>query len=97
MVSGQFSLKSESVNLAALLGGVACHSDMTPQHVNDVLKELRDGSTRIVVSTTILGVALNVPSISDVIHFGYPWDFLSYIQESIEQDAFVTKWPGLPS
>jgi hypothetical protein len=74
--------KSESVNLAALLRGVACHSDMTPQQVNDVSKKLQDASTRIVVSMTILGVALNVPSISDMIHFGYPWDFLLYIQES---------------
>jgi superfamily II DNA/RNA helicase len=74
--------KAECASLANFLGGIACHSDLSPQQVTDVLTELRVGSTRIVVSTTILGVSLNVPSISDVIHFGYPWDFLSYTQES---------------
>jgi Lhr-like helicase len=74
--------QSESTRLANLLGGVACHSDLTPQQIDNVLRELRVGSIRIVVATTILGVALNVPSISHVIHFGYPWDFLSYTQES---------------
>jgi superfamily II DNA helicase RecQ len=74
--------KPESISLATYLGGIACHSDLIDGEVNEVLQQLRDGSTRIVVSTTILGVSLNVPSISDVIHFGYPWDYLSYTQES---------------
>lgn len=74
--------QSESISLASLLGGVACHSDLTPQRIDIILGDLRVGSIRIVVATTILGVALNVPSISHVIHFGYPWDFLSYTQES---------------
>jgi len=74
--------QAESISLANILGGVACHSDLTPEQMDDILRQLRVGSIRVVVSTTILGVALNVPSISHVIHFGYPWDFLSYTQES---------------
>jgi hypothetical protein len=74
--------KEEAKGFADDLYGTACHSEMSVREVNTVLDDMRSGTVRVVVSTTLLGVALDIPSVSDVIHVGYPWDFISFTQES---------------
>jgi hypothetical protein len=59
-----------------------CHGGMTLEQIDLVLEQLRSGNTRVVVCTGVLGVALNVPSIRWTFHLDYPYDMLSYIQES---------------
>jgi superfamily II DNA helicase RecQ len=64
------------------LGLSFCHGHMSREEINAVLKKLRSGQVRAVVSTPVLGVALDIPDLRWVFHLDYPYDMLSYIQES---------------
>jgi hypothetical protein len=49
---------------------------------NAILKSLRTGAVKAIACTTVLGVALDVPDIKYIFHLDYPYDMISYIQES---------------
>ena len=68
--------------IAGRLGVPFCHGRMTPPEINSVLSQLRMGIVRLIVSTSVLGVALDVMDLKWVIHFDYPYDIISYIQET---------------
>jgi hypothetical protein len=67
---------------AARLSIGLCHGNMTSEEVNKVLGRLRAGEIRAIASTTILGAALDVPEVSHVFHEDYPYDVISFAQES---------------
>ena len=64
------------------LGLAFCHGSMTKAEINAVLERLRTGQVRAIASTTVLGVSLDIPELRWVFHLDYPYDMLSYIQES---------------
>lgn len=68
--------------VASALGMPSCDGSMTQENVDAVLNGLRSGRHRCIVSTSILGVALDLPDIRWVFHYGYPYDMVSFIQES---------------
>ncbi|EKM74312.1 hypothetical protein AGABI1DRAFT_26805, partial [Agaricus bisporus var. burnettii JB137-S8] len=48
-----------------------------------VLRSFRDEpSVRALATTSILGVGLDIPSVTHTIHVGFPRDVISYIQEA---------------
>ena len=59
-----------------------CHGHMTKDEINAVLKAFGTPSVHLIISTTVLGVALDIPELQSVFHLDYPYNMLSYIQES---------------
>lgn len=61
----------------------ACHSTLGFEEIGSILTRFReDPNTRAIVSTSILGVGLNIPTITHVIHVGFPRNVVAFIQES---------------
>lgn len=61
----------------------ACHSGLSFEELGSVLDRFRnDHNTRTIASTSILGVGLNIPTITHVIHVNFPRDVIAFIQES---------------
>jgi len=59
-----------------------CHGEMDQEEIDAVLTQLREGTVRAVACTTVLGAALDIPGIKYVIHQDYPYDVISFSQES---------------
>lgn len=61
---------------------VAMHHSKTPQDIKDVLSDLMspDGSIRLVIATSALGMGVNLPNIKRVVMFGVPESMESYLQ-----------------
>jgi superfamily II DNA helicase RecQ len=59
-----------------------CHSSMPLSKINTMLDLLYAGQARAMVSTTVLGVALDLCDLKWVFHLDHPYDMISYIQES---------------
>lgn len=59
-----------------------CHAGVDPKENSAIVKQLRDGKIRAIITTPILGVALNEAVVTDVIHVGHPFNTLGLIQES---------------
>ncbi|XP_063043616.1 ATP-dependent DNA helicase RecQ-like [Engraulis encrasicolus] len=58
------------------------HSQTLPHHKITVLESLRgNGSCRVVVASTALGMGLNFPNISHVVMYGSPEDVEAIVQE----------------
>jgi superfamily II DNA helicase RecQ len=74
--------REDAEETARWLGITHCHSGVDKDEVNAILDQLRAGTIRAVIATALLGVALDVPDVSHVLHLDYPWDTISYIQES---------------
>lgn len=74
--------KAKVEEIAALLNISGCHSDLPKELVDLVLDNLYDGTERGVVTTSLLGVAVDVPNVTHVIHVDYPYDIVSYVQEA---------------
>lgn len=61
----------------------ACHSNLGFDELSNILARFRDDhNTRAIASTSILGVGLNIPTITHVIHVNFPRDVVAFIQES---------------
>lgn len=58
------------------------HHSKTPQDIKDVLSDLMspDGSIRLVIATSALGMGVNLPNIKRVVMFGVPESMESYLQ-----------------
>jgi hypothetical protein len=55
---------------------------MTKNEINAELDKLRTGEVSALACTSVLGVALDVQDIKYIFHLDYPYDIISYIQES---------------
>lgn len=76
------SSRAEVNRISAMLDIRGCSSAKPPEEVDDNLQLLRSGSIIALASTSLLGVALDVPDIELVVHYGNPWNILSYSQET---------------
>jgi superfamily II DNA helicase RecQ len=74
--------KSKAEEIGTLLDIPVCHSAMDREKVDGVLNELYSGTKRAVASTSLLGVAVDVPQVTHVIHVECPYDIISYAQEA---------------
>lgn len=74
--------REDAVSTGGRLGLSFCHGHMAKSEINAILEQLRTGKVRAIVSTAVLGVALDIPDLRWVFHLDYPYDMLSYIQES---------------
>jgi superfamily II DNA or RNA helicase len=74
--------KDDAETTAAQLGIRYCHAELSAEEINELLTQFRSGKIRAIASTSILGVALDVPGVSHVIHLDYPRDCLSFSQET---------------
>ncbi len=74
--------KAKAEEMAGLLQIPICHSGMDPKQVDATLNELFWGTKRAVASTTLLGVAVDIPQVTHVIHVERPYDIISYAQEA---------------
>lgn len=74
--------KAKVEEIAGLLGIQACHSGIPQAVISFALDHLYDGTHRGVVATGLLGVAVDVPQVTHVIHVDYPYDIVSYVQEA---------------
>lgn len=68
--------------LAVRFGIPGVWSLLGQERIDSVLAQLRTGEVTVVVSTPLLGVALHVPAVDIVVHYGCPFDMLGYIQET---------------
>lgn len=59
-----------------------CNGTMKAEEITTLLSQLREGKIRGIVSTTVLGVALNVPDVDLIIHHGCPYNMVGYSQET---------------
>lgn len=60
-----------------------CHSGIQFEELSSTLDRFRnDTNIRAIASTSILGVGLNIPTITHVIHINFPRDVIAFIQES---------------
>ncbi|KDN35219.1 hypothetical protein RSAG8_11750, partial [Rhizoctonia solani AG-8 WAC10335] len=57
-------------------------SQLDPSIKDTISSDWVSGKERIVVCTTALGTGVNHPACRAVIHFGLPWGFVNYAQES---------------
>lgn len=73
--------KFQARQTAARLGIPHCDAEMTKEDIDKLLVSFRTGRVLGISCTSILGVALDVPGITHVIHQDYPRDSLSYTQE----------------
>lgn len=79
-----FFCSSEDVvkRLAKSLRIEPCYAALGNDANSALLSRLRNGSIRGIITTPVLGVALDVPDVSLVVHRGCPFNMLGYIQES---------------
>jgi Superfamily II DNA helicase len=73
--------KADVERVSGLLGVPYCHSEMTEEQVDTLLARFRRGDFKAIVTTSLLGVALDVADVTDVFHLDYPRDILSFAQE----------------
>jgi len=74
--------KRETEISAQRYGIPHCHGGMTQDAINAVFQQFRSPSVRAIVCTGVAGVALDIPNIRWVFHLDYPYDMVSYIQET---------------
>lgn len=68
---------------ASLFHIPGCHSQLEYEELNGILDRFRnDDRHRALATTSILGVGLNVPSVTHTIHVGFPRNVLSFVQEA---------------
>jgi superfamily II DNA/RNA helicase len=59
-----------------------CDGSLTQDDMDSVLHKFRVGEERRLCCSSILGIGLDVPSITHVIHHGYPRDVVSFMQDT---------------
>ena len=57
----------------------AMHGDMQPAQRNQILKEFRSGSSRVLITTDLLARGIDVQAVSLVINFDLPGNRENYI------------------
>jgi hypothetical protein len=85
--------REEAESTAKQLGFPCCHGYMTKEEIEVIVKQLRAGEVRAIVCTTVLGVSLDVEDIAWAFHLDYPYDMMSFIQES----GRAGRTPGMPA
>jgi superfamily II DNA helicase RecQ len=73
--------KREARLTAQQLGIPHCDADHTQEEIDALLKRFREGDVRAISCTSLLGVGLDVPNLTHVIHRGYPRDAIAFTQE----------------
>ncbi|KAF7783355.1 hypothetical protein Agabi119p4_2731 [Agaricus bisporus var. burnettii] len=74
---------NDAIHYGRLLGIPSCYSGLGYDELSKVLRSFRDEpSVRALATTSILGVGLDIPSVTHTIHVGFPRDVISYIQEA---------------
>jgi superfamily II DNA helicase RecQ len=74
--------QSDAIRVGKDLHVDYAHAGKTKEQIDDILGRYRRGEIRVVVSTPLLGVALDLPDIKWAFHLSYPYNMVSYIQES---------------
>ena len=74
--------QAQTEHVAKSLGLLCCHAGMTKSEVDLVLSRFRSGEVRTVAATSLLGVALDIPSVMRTIHLDYPHNAMGFIQET---------------
>lgn len=59
----------------------SCSASMTKEQITELLGGFRTGSVKAIATTCILGVGLDVPEVTHVLHPGLPRDAIAFIQE----------------
>jgi hypothetical protein len=85
--------KKHARETAEKLAIPSCDSSMTLEEIDLLLTQFRNGQVLGIACTSLLGVALDVPNVTHVIHRDYPWDALSFTQEvgRLGRDASTEK------
>jgi superfamily II DNA helicase RecQ len=73
--------REDACATAKLLEIPVCHSGLDKDTVEMILKDFR-GSGRAIATTSLLGVALDIPGVTHVLHRNYPRDAVSFSQET---------------
>lgn len=73
--------KPVAQSTSAELGIPYCDASLSQEDIDTVLVSFRRGTERRLCCTSLLGVGLDVPDITHVIHYGYPRDVISFVQE----------------
>jgi superfamily II DNA/RNA helicase len=55
------------------------HSNMTQQQRDDVIKEFREGKTRLLLTTDLLARGIDIPQVNMVINYDLPIDKETYV------------------
>jgi superfamily II DNA helicase RecQ len=66
---------------SSLVSSPGVHAGLEQDEITNILARFRRGEVRTIVATCLLGVGLDVPSVTHVIHAGLPPDTLSFMQE----------------
>ncbi|KAJ3545813.1 hypothetical protein NMY22_g2295 [Coprinellus aureogranulatus] len=74
--------RREAEMYGASLGIPYVHASMELEEIEEILARFRSGEVRALSCTSFLGVGLDVPDVTHIIHGGLPWDILSYSQEA---------------
>ncbi|KAJ3514560.1 hypothetical protein NMY22_g14688 [Coprinellus aureogranulatus] len=73
---------ADTEEIATALHVDACHARLGEGKVEEILGRYRSGAIQVIVSTCILGVGLDVPGVTHVIHAGNPRNIMEFSQES---------------
>jgi hypothetical protein len=86
--------QAQTQHVAGILGVPCCHAGMTNSEVDAVLSRFRSGEVRTVTATSLLGVALDIPSVMHTIHLDYPHNAMGFIQETgrVARDRNTLGW-----
>jgi Helicase conserved C-terminal domain len=86
--------QDQTKHVAEILGLLCCHAGMTKLEVDSVLSRFRSGEVRTVAATSLLGVALDIPSVMRTIHLDYPHNTMGFIQETgrVARDINTLGW-----
>lgn len=75
--------KQETEMYAKNFGVPFCHSGVGYENLGGILDRFRnDIDSRALITTSILGVGLDVPDVTHVIHVNFPRDVISFVQEA---------------
>ena len=74
--------KAKAEQMGRLLDIPFTHSSLDQEKQEAVLDQLHKGTVRGVAATSVLGVAVDIPNVTHVIHVETPYDIISYVQEA---------------
>ena len=73
--------KADTRHTGEILNIPHCDAEMSQEAIDSLLRRFRKGEFRAISCTSILGVGLDIPCLTHIIHRDYPADAVSYVQE----------------
>lgn len=71
----------EVIHVSQYLSAPPCYAAMPIEEIETLLLQLRTGEVKLVVSTSVLGVAVDIPTLTHTFHYLYPYNTISFVQE----------------